>query len=263
MTTTSTTPRPGAAAIIASAIGVTIAQADISRIDGSIQLDGRTEVQSGGVFVDAEDQVGSNIAANDDQGIDPLDAVFGYDHGLSLASASAQQAASSGLFFNDSTLGFEYQSSARVESGPDTSGESARLSGRFDAGFSVETDAPTTLDIVIGIVYTPGASPSDDFFASISIDGIPDQPDFAFRIDETDAPFSAELEIRTTLEAERPIGVRAESMYDMQTSGGDQGMADIADLGSIALYSQITVAPSPAPFALLGLGSLAAARRRR
>jgi len=268
MTITSTTPRISAATILASALAVAAltapaAHADISRIDGSIQIDGRTEVQSGGVFVDANDETGANIAANDDDGIDPLDAVFAYDHGLSLASAAAQQSASSSLFIDNSTLGFDYQSSARVESGPNTTGESAQLEGRFDAGFDIEASSDTVLDIVIGIDYVPGSSPANDISAFIQVFGIPNQPNFDFQLSETDEPFFAQLQIRTTLEAGRTIGINAEAMYDMQTFGGDQGMPDIAELGSLALFAQVTVAPAPSSLALLGLCSLGAVRRRR
>jgi len=263
MITTSTTPRLGAAAIAASAIGATTALGDISAIDGSIRVEGRSEVQSGGVFLDAEDQYQANINANEEEGIAPLDAVLGYDHGLSLASALGQQSASTDLFFDSSTLGFNYQSSARVESGPGAAGETAQLRGSFDAGFNIRSSTDTVLDIVIGIEYIPGAEPGNDISAFIGVNGIPNQPGFDFQINEKDEPFSARLEISTTLGAGQVIGINAEAMYDMQTFGGDQGLADIRELGSIALFAQVTVAPAPAPLALLGLGSLAATRRRR
>jgi MYXO-CTERM domain-containing protein len=252
--------RPGATAFLASTLFLASgASAGIAEINGGATVSVRSEVQSGGVFVDSEDSFGANVSTDPRFPIAPLDVSNTYAHGLSLGGAIAQQDVSTSLAFDSSNLSFGFSSSAAADAV--AQGENAEARTRYDAFFSIEASTDTLVDVTITIDYTPGVN-SDDVYAYIGVENIDALDTTFFEISGDDDELFATLTFRTMIEGGESIGINAEADYGL-FSQADPGFDASLGIGFLGLSASVSVAPTPGSAALLGFAGIAASRRRR
>lgn len=252
--------RPCATAFFASTLFLAAgASADIAEINGSVQLDARTQASAGGFFTNAHDRFNANFDTDPRFDLEPQSGSAAYNHNTSLNGAFAAQDVTASASYDASTAAFSFDASGGVSAL--TAGERGEASADFNASFSVEAATDTFVDVTITLDYTPGVN-MEGAFASIRVDGVDGLDTSFFKLHGQSEAFFATLSFRAMIEEGNELSISADAQYDLFAQG-DEGFDASEGLGFLGLSASVAVAPSPAPIAMLGLGSLAAARRRR
>jgi hypothetical protein len=226
----------------------------ISGVNGS--ADASFDISGFRAGLDADDFGEARLDANIDR--DSLaSGVFWSD----LSEAEVDLGPTSGRIASDATFEassqfFSYRQSV---SALGRVAEGDQLGGGFEANGNilVSFDAPTLVDIVIRLEV---AEPliGDDASAFIRLSGIDGQAPIRLVYNGGDPAGIQEFAIRTTIDSPRAVSFDFDTDLSLNPAQGFP-----VEFASIEFFGSITVVPTPGAAAMLALGGLIAARRRR